>query len=68
MSALPLVFEGETSPLVGRVRERLNLPGDNTLDRPMSEILRGIQRANGLQVHGLIDEDTLGVLSMTAVY
>lgn len=65
MSALPLVFEGESSPHVMRVRERLNLPGGDTLDRPMAEVLRGIQKANGLTSHGLIDEDTLTVLGMT---
>jgi hypothetical protein len=65
MSALPLVFHGERSPWVSRVRERLNLPGEDLLDPPMVEVLRGIQKGNGLEVHGYIDEDTLAVLGMS---
>jgi len=44
MSLVPLVMQGQSDALVGRVRQVLNLPGGNALDREMSEVLRGVQR------------------------
>lgn len=66
MSLVPLVVEGGSDPLVGRVRQRLNIPGGNDLDRGMVEILRGFQSSNKLQPHGQLDEATLRLLDITA--
>lgn len=66
MSALPLVVEGQSDPLVVQVRRALNVPGGPTLDRPLVEMLRGVQTANGLSAHGQIDERTLEVFDIIA--
>lgn len=55
---------GESDPLVLRLRTVLNIPGGDTLDRPLSEMLRGIQYSSGLTAHGHIDEPTLARLDM----
>lgn len=67
MSAVPLVMQGQVDPLVMRVREALNVPGGATLDRPLMELLRGVQARNGLPSHGEIDEDTLGLFGISVV-
>jgi hypothetical protein len=66
MSAVPLVIEGDVNPLVGRVRERLNIPGGDALDAPLVQTLRGLQRARGIEAHGCIDELTLAALDLSA--
>lgn len=66
ISAVPIVMEGQTDPIVGRVRVALNVPGGNVLDRPLMEILRGTQQANGLPAHGELDEQTLGLFGLMA--
>ena len=66
MSLVPLVLMGESDPLVGRVRERLNVPGGNEYDRSLVEIVRGIQSRNRLVPHGDLDEVTLRLLDITA--
>jgi hypothetical protein len=65
MSLVPLVLEGQSNPLVGRVRQVLNLPGGDTLDSPMMEVLRGVQRSQGIPPHGNLDEQTLAVFDIT---
>lgn len=65
MSLVPFVIEGGTDPLVGRVRQRLNIPGGNQLDRPLVEVIRGVQSGHNLQPHGQLDEATLRVLDIT---
>lgn len=67
ISSVPLVFEGQSDPLVGKVRAVLNVPGGNELDRPLMELLRGVQRAHGLSPHGEIDERTLDLFGLMAV-
>jgi hypothetical protein len=66
ISAVPLVLLSTTDPLVGQVRKALNVPGDNTLDRGLAEIIRGVQRSNNLAPHGELDEQTLGLFGITA--
>ena len=66
MSLVPFVMEGGSDPIVGRVRQRLNIPGGNELDRGLVEILRGFQSSNGLPSHGQLDEATLRLLDLTA--
>lgn len=65
ISAVPFVMAGEKAPIVVKVRERLNIPGGNELDRSLMEVVRGVQRANGLEPTGELDERTLGVLSLS---
>lgn len=63
-TALPLVNGGERSPVVIRVRERLNIPGSDELDFPLQHMLRGIQQLNQLTVTGCIDSATLAALDL----
>jgi len=66
ISAVPFVLPGDRSGLVLKVRERLNIPGDDTLDAFLVEVLRGLQRARGCESHGMIDEATLEALALSA--
>lgn len=65
ISAVPFVMAGERAPIVVKVRERLNIPGGNELDRSLMEVIRGLQKANDLEPTGELDERTLGVLSLS---
>lgn len=65
MSVIPLVMPGQSDPVVGRLRQVLNLPGGNELDQGMVEVLRGVQRARGRQGTGWIDEELLGWYDIT---
>ena len=56
---------GDTHPIVGRVRLRLNVPGGDLLDRPLVEILKGVQHGNHIPMTGWIDEQTLSCLDIT---
>ncbi len=66
ISLVPLVMLGSSDPLVQAVRKALNVPGDNTLDQGLAELLRGVQRANAMQAHGELDEQTLSLFGITA--
>ena len=66
MSLVPLVMQGQCDPLVVRVRQVLNVPGSNELDRPLMELIRGVQRAQGLNPHGELDEATLRLFDIVA--
>lgn len=66
MSMVPLVMRGQCDPLVVRVRQVLNVPGSNELDRPLMELIRGVQRAQGLNPHGELDEATLRLFDIVA--
>lgn len=66
ISLVPLVTLGSSDPLVQAVRKALNVPGDNTLDRGLAELVRGVQSANGFPPHGELDEQTLGLFGITA--
>jgi hypothetical protein len=65
MSLVPLVMQGGSDALVGRVRQVLNVPGGNTLDYELSEMIRGIQRNQDIPPHGCLDERTLAVFDIT---
>ncbi len=65
MSLVPLVMQGDSDALVGRVRQVLNVPGGNTLDYELSEMIRGIQRNQDIPPHGCLDERTLAVFDIT---
>lgn len=64
MSLVPLVMQGQCDPLVVRVRQVLNVQGGDQLDRPLMELVRGVQRARGLTPHGELDEATLRVFDI----
>lgn len=66
ISAVPVVMEGQRHPLVTKVRIALNVTGGDLLDRPLMEIVRGAQQANGLMAHGELDEDTLALFGLMA--
>lgn len=65
ISAIPYVTANERSPIVVKVRERLNIPGGDVLDENLMVVLRGMQRANGIAPHGELDDQTLGMLSLS---
>jgi hypothetical protein len=65
ISAIPYVTANERSPIVVKVRERLNIPGGDVLDENLMVVLRGMQRANGIDPHGELDDQTLGMLSLS---
>ena len=66
ISLVPLVMLGSSDPLVQAVRKALNVPGDNILDQGLAELLRGVQRANGIPPHGELDEQTLSLFGITS--
>jgi hypothetical protein len=65
ISTVPVVVEGQRDRLVGRVRQVLNVTGDDVLDRPLIELVRGVQVANRMPGHGLLDEATLSLFGIT---
>lgn len=65
ISAIPYVTANDRDPIVVKVRERLNIPGGDQLDPNLMEVLRGVQRANGIQPHGELDDRTLDLLSLS---
>lgn len=62
---MPVAMIGDTHPVVGRVRVRLNIPGGDLLDRPLAEVIRGVQLGHGLEPTGWLDERTLAVLDLS---
>lgn len=65
VSSVPVALVGDTHPVVSRVRIRLNIPGGDTFDRPLAEVIRGIQRSNGKEPTGWLDEETLALLDIS---
>ncbi len=63
-SVLPIVSFGERSETVLKVREHLNLLGDDLLDAPLVELIRGVQSAKHLPVTGDLDHATLRVIGI----
>jgi hypothetical protein len=63
-SVLPIVSIGERHPAVRDVRDKLNLLGDDLLDAPLAEILRGVQSARNLPVSGCVDHATLSAVGL----
>lgn len=64
LSDIPLVSDGEHSPIVLRVRERLNVSGGDVLDAPLQQMLRGLQQLNNIPATGCIDSGTLRLLDL----
>lgn len=59
VSVAPLAVPGERALVVWRVREYLNVPGDDLYDSGLAEVVRGHQRALGLEPTGWIDDRLL---------
>jgi hypothetical protein len=54
----------ERSELVEKVRVALNIAGDDRLDAPLQEILKGLQRRHNLPAVGCINIATLDALAV----
>lgn len=61
---LPLVQLNERHELVVKVREALNVAGDDLLDAPLQETLKGLQRRYDIPVVGCINIATLDALAV----
>jgi hypothetical protein len=61
---LPLVSPGERSELVNQVRLALNVAGDDVLDAPLAELLRGLQHSLSIPAVGCINIATLDALAV----
>lgn len=61
---IPLVYPDERSELVNQVRVALNVAGDDLLDAPLQEMLKGLQLRLGIPVVGCINIATLDALAV----
>jgi hypothetical protein len=61
---ITLVQPEERSPLVTQVRVALNVAGDDLLDAPLQEVLRGLQRRIDIPAVGCINKATLDALAV----
>jgi hypothetical protein len=61
---IPLVLPGERSELVNQVRLALNVAGDDVLDAPLAELLRGLQHRLSIPAVGCINIATLDALAV----
>lgn len=61
---ISLVSPGERHPLVTSVRVALNVAGDDVLDAPLSEILKGLQHSLSIPAVGCINLATLDALAV----
>jgi L-alanine-DL-glutamate epimerase-like enolase superfamily enzyme len=61
---ISLVEPEERSELVTQVRIALNVAGDDRLDAPLQELLRGLQHRLGIPAVGCINIATLDALAV----
>ena len=61
---ISLVSPGERHPLVEEVRVALNIAGDDVLDAPLAEVLRGLQHKLSIPAVGCINLATLDALAV----
>jgi hypothetical protein len=61
---IPLVNPGERSELVTQVRVALNVAGDDLLDAPLQEMLKGLQHRYDIPAVGCINIATLDALAV----
>jgi len=61
---IPLVSLGERNELVNQVRLALNVAGDDVLDAPLAELLRGLQHRLSIPAVGCINIATLDALAV----
>jgi hypothetical protein len=61
---ISLVNPGERSELVTQVRVALNVAGDDLLDAPLQEMLKGLQHRHDIPAVGCINIATLDALAV----
>jgi hypothetical protein len=61
---ISLVSPGERHPLVTQVRVALNVAGDDVLDAPLAEVLKGLQHTLSIPAVGCINLATLDALAV----
>jgi hypothetical protein len=61
---ISLVNPGERHPLVEAVRIALNIAGDDVLDAPLAEVLKGLQHKLSIPAVGCINLATLDALAV----
>jgi len=61
---ISLVSPGERHPLVNAVRVALNIAGDDVLDAPLAEVLKGLQHQLSIPAVGCINLATLDALAV----
>lgn len=61
---ISLVMPGERHPLVTRVRVALNVAGDDVLDAPLADMLKGLQHTLSIPAVGCINLATLDALAV----
>ena len=61
---ISLVSPGERHPIVKEVRVALNIAGDDVLDAPLAEVLKGLQHTLSIPAVGCINLATLDALAV----
>jgi len=61
---ITIVSPDQRSELVTQVRVALNVAGDDLLDAPLAEVLRGLQHRIGIPAVGCINQATLDALAV----
>jgi len=61
---ISLVSPCERNPLVTQVRVALNIAGDDVLDAPLAEVLKGLQHTLSIPAVGCINLATLDALAV----
>jgi hypothetical protein len=61
---ISLVNPGERSEIVTQVRVALNVAGDDLLDAPLQEMLKGLQHRHDIPAVGCINIATLDALAV----
>lgn len=61
---ISLVLPGERHPVVNEVRKALNIAGDDVLDAPLAEVLKGLQHNLSIPAVGCINLATLDALAV----
>lgn len=61
---ITLVSPGQRHPIVNEVRVALNIAGDDVLDAPLSEVLKGLQYRLSIPAVGCINRATLDALAV----
>jgi murein L,D-transpeptidase YcbB/YkuD len=63
-SKAPFLYIGVRDDRVVRVREILNVAGDDVFDTPLSLVVRGFQKTHGIDMTGVVDEETANALGL----
>jgi len=63
-SKTPFLYVGVRDERVVRVREILNVTGDEVFDTPLSLVVRGFQKIHDIEMTGVVDEETALALGL----